>query len=113
VWALKVFSQESTFEEDTADSAAILQALDALCEGVFKETVEQKLLFKTVTVKIRYQGFETHTKSKTLPHLTNRMQDLKKNAKDLLLPYLSERKMRLIGVRVSSLVSCEKQKTLF
>ena len=111
---VKSVSHETTFEEDTADPNAILQALDVLCEDVAKETAEQKLLFKTVTVKIRYQGFETHTKSKTLPRLTNRVEDLKKTAKELLLPYLqSDRKMRLIGVRVSSFVSCEKQKTLF
>ncbi len=110
---VKSISHETTFEEDTADSASILRALDALCESVLRETVEQKLLFKTVTVKIRYQGFETHTKSKTLPHLSNRAQDLKKTAKELLLPYISERKMRLIGVRVSSLISCENQRTLF
>jgi DNA polymerase IV (DinB-like DNA polymerase) len=110
---VKSVSHETTFEEDTANPTLILQALDGLCEGVQKETVEQKLLFKTVTLKIRYQGFETHTKSKTLPHLTNRMQDLKKTATELLAPYLSERKIGLIGVRVSSLVSCEKQKTLF
>ena len=112
--SVKSVSHETTFEEDTSDSTAILQALDALCEDVAKETAYQKLLFKTVTVKIRYQGFETHTKSKTLPRLTNRVEDLKKTAKELLLPYIgSDRKMRLIGVRVSSLVSCEKQKTLF
>jgi DNA polymerase IV (archaeal DinB-like DNA polymerase) len=111
--SVKSVSHETTFEDDTADAAPILEALDALCESVLKETIEQKLLFKTVTVKIRYKGFETHTKSKTLLHLTNRAYDLKKTAKELLLPYLSERKMRLIGVRVSTLVSCEKQKTLF
>jgi DNA polymerase IV (DinB-like DNA polymerase) len=72
------------------------------------------LLFKTVTVKIRYQGFETHTRSKTLPFLTNRLYDLQKNANELLFSYLQkDRKVRLIGVRVSSLVSGEKQRTLF
>jgi DNA polymerase IV (archaeal DinB-like DNA polymerase) len=111
---VKSVSHETTFEEDTADQVVILHALDTLCEDVQKETADQKLLFKTVTVKIRYQGFETHTKSKTLPRLTNRVKDLKKTALELLLPYLqSDRKIRLIGVRVSSLVSCEKQKTLF
>ena len=111
---VKSVSHETTFEEDTADPAAILQALDALCEAVQKETVNQHSLFKTVTVKIRYQNFETHTKSKTLPFLTNRVQDLKKTAKELLMAYMrQDRKMRLIGVRVSSLVSGEKQKTLF
>ncbi|MCW4029713.1 MAG: DNA polymerase IV [Candidatus Bathyarchaeota archaeon] len=111
---VKSVSHEATFEEDTADSAAILQALEELSDAVWKETTDQHLLFKTVTVKIRYQGFETHTKSKTLPRLTNRTMDIKKTAKELSMPYLgTDRKIRLIGVRVSGLESCEKQKTLF
>jgi DNA polymerase IV (DinB-like DNA polymerase) len=111
---VKSVSHETTFEEDTSDPTVILQALDALCVEVQKETDEQKLLYKTVSIKIRYRGFETHTKAKTLPRLTNRVENLKKTALELLLPYLDvDRKIRLIGVRVSSLVSCEKQKTLF
>ena len=110
---VKSVSHETTFEEDTADSAVILQALDAFCVEVQKETENQHLLFKTVTLKIRYENFETHTKSKTLPFLTNRLYDLQKTARELLSTYLrKDRKVRLIGVRVSSLVSGEKQKTL-
>jgi DNA polymerase IV (DinB-like DNA polymerase) len=111
---VKSVSHETTFKEDTADSTTIFQALDGLCEDVLKETVDQHLLFKTVTVKIRYQGFETHTRSKTLPFLTNRLRDLQKTANELLFTYFQKnRKVRLIGVRVSSLVSSEKQRTLF
>jgi nucleotidyltransferase/DNA polymerase involved in DNA repair len=84
-----------------------------LAEDVAKETKEQHLFFKTVTVKVRYENFETHTRSKTLPFMTNRDQDLKKTARELLFPYLSpERRIRLIGVRVSTFVSAEKQQTL-
>ena len=110
---IKSISHETTFEEDTSDSAVIFQALDALCEEVLKEAVNQHLLFKTVTVKIRYRGFETHTRSKTLPFLTNRLRDLQKTANELLFSNLGkDRKVRLIGVRVSSLISGEKQRTL-
>jgi DNA polymerase IV (DinB-like DNA polymerase) len=110
---VKSVSHETTFEEDTSDSAAILQALDMLCVEVQKEVENQHLLFKTVTLKIRFEHFETHTKSKTLPFLTTRLYDLQKTAKELASAYLSkDRKVRLIGVRVSSLVSMEKQKTL-
>ncbi len=109
----KSVSHETTFEEDTADAAVILQALNALCVDVQEETENQNLLFKTVTLKIRFEHFETRTKAKTLPFLTNRLYDLQKTAKELLIPYLQkDRKVRLIGVRVSSLVSMEKQKTL-
>ena len=111
---VKSISHETTFEEDTSDSTFIFQALDALCEEVLKEAVDQHLLFKTVTVKIRFQGFETHTRSKTLFFLTNRLRDLQKTANELLFSNLGkDRKVRLIGVRVSSLVSAEKQRTLF
>jgi DNA polymerase IV (DinB-like DNA polymerase) len=110
---VKSVSHETTFEEDTADEGVIMQALVALCADVSKEVVSQHLLFKTVTLKFRYENFETHTRSKTLPFLTNRQRDLEKTAKELLQSYLrKDRKVRLVGVRVSSLVSSEKQKTL-
>jgi DNA polymerase IV (DinB-like DNA polymerase) len=110
---VKSISHETTFEEDTAEADTVLSALDTLSEGVCREALNQNLFFKTVTVKVRYENFETHTRSKTLPFMTNRPQDLKKTAKELLQTYLrSDRKVRLIGVRVSSLVKGEKQKTL-
>jgi len=110
---VKSVSHETTFEEDTSDPALILQALSDLCFDVQKEVENQNLLFKTVTLKIRFEHFETHTRAKTLPFLTNRLYDLQKTSKELLAFYLcNRRRVRLIGVRVSSLVSMEKQKTL-
>jgi DNA polymerase IV (DinB-like DNA polymerase) len=110
---VKSVSRETTFEEDTADPALVLQALDALCADVQRDVEDQRLLFKTVTLKIRYENFETHTRSHTLPFLTNRLYDLQKTERELLSGCLrKDRKVRLIGVRVSSLVSSEKQKTL-
>lgn len=110
---VKSISHETTFEEDTADAGKVLAALDALSEAVCREAINQNYFFKTVTVKLRYENFETHTRSKTLAFMTNRLQDLKKTANDLLQPYLrSDRKIRLIGVRVSNLVEGAKQKTL-
>jgi DNA polymerase IV (DinB-like DNA polymerase) len=110
---VKSISHETTFEEDIDDADAVLKALDVLSEEVCQEAVAQRLFFKTVTVKVRYENFETHTRSKTLPFMTNRVQDLKKTARELLQAYLRhDRKVRLIGVRVSSFVKGEKQKTL-
>jgi DNA polymerase IV (DinB-like DNA polymerase) len=110
---VKSISHETTFEKDTDDSEALLKALDWLAADVTKELTGQKLFFKTVTVKFRYENFETHTRSKTLPFMTSRLRDLQKTARELLQPYLrSDRKIRLIGVRVSGFVKGEKQKTL-
>jgi nucleotidyltransferase/DNA polymerase involved in DNA repair len=110
---VKSISHETTFEEDTDDSNVVLTALDALSEDVAKETADQQLFFKTVTIKVRFENFETHTTSRTLPFMTNRPQDLRKTARELLQAYLGRgRRIRLIGVRVSSFVSGEKQRTL-
>jgi DNA polymerase IV (DinB-like DNA polymerase) len=110
---VKSISHETTFEEDTDDAETVLKALDALATEVSKEVTTQKLFFKTVTVKLRYENFETHTRSKTLPFITDRLRDLQKTARELLKDYLKHnRKIRLIGVRVSNFVKGEKQKTL-
>jgi DNA polymerase IV (DinB-like DNA polymerase) len=110
---VKSISHEITFEDDIDEAQLALKALDMLAEEVAKEVVEKKLFFKTVTVKIRYENFETHTRSKTLSYIANRSQDLQKTARKLLNPYLAKnRKIRLIGLRASSFVKGEKQKTL-
>lgn len=110
---IKSTSRDTTFEEDTADFDFILKTLDRLSEEVHKDILKQQLYFKTVTIRVRYENFETHTHGKTLPFITNRLQDLEKTARELMQAYLRpDRKIRLIGVRVSNFVSAEKQKTL-
>jgi len=110
---VKSVSHETTFEEDSDDIETVLRALDELSESVIREANSQKLFFKTVTVKLRYENFETHTFTKTLTFQINRAQDLRKAARELFGAHLkSGRKVRLIGVRISSFVSAEKQRTL-
>jgi DNA polymerase IV (DinB-like DNA polymerase) len=110
---VKSISRDVTFEEDTDDFDFVLETLDRLSEEVHKDVSKQNFCFKTVTVKVRYENFETHTHGKTLPFVTDRLQDLQKTAKELVQDYLrSYRKIRLVGVRVSNFVSAEKQKRL-
>jgi DNA polymerase IV (DinB-like DNA polymerase) len=110
---IKSISREKTFEEDTSNFDFVLKALDELSEEVHKDVLRQNLYFKTVTVKVRYENFETHTHSKTLPLITNQLEELKKTSKELLEAYLRrDRKIRLIGVRVSNFTSAKKQRTL-
>jgi DNA polymerase IV (DinB-like DNA polymerase) len=110
---VKSIGRNITFEKDTSDWDIVLKVLDKLCEEVHKEAKESNFLFKTITVTVRYEDFETHTHSRTLPFLTNRLEDFKKIAHELMQPYFRpERKIRLIGSRVSTLVSGEKQTKL-
>jgi DNA polymerase IV (DinB-like DNA polymerase) len=110
---IKSIGRDVTFLEDTEDLGFVLNALEGLSEKVCSHVLRQQLYFRTVTVRVRYENFETHTHSKTLCFVTDRLQDLKKTAEELVQPYLKpDRKIRLVGVRVSSLVSGSKQKKL-
>jgi DNA polymerase IV (DinB-like DNA polymerase) len=110
---IKSIGRDTTFQEDTDDSDFILKTLNELAEDLYMETSDHKLYFKTVTVRVRYENFETHTHSKTLPFVTDRLQVLTRTARELMWPYFQpNRKIRLIGVRVSSLVSSSNQRKL-
>lgn len=110
---IKSISRDITFQEDTSDFNFVLNVLDKLSQEVYSDLDKQQLYFKTVTVRVRYEDFETHTHTKTLPFMTNRLQDLKKTAKELIQQYLKpERKIRLVGVKTSNFISGKKQKTL-
>ena len=110
---VKSVSRETTFEVDTSDYNLVLETLDKISKEVHKDIMKLKMLFKTVTIKIRFENFETHTHGKTLSFFTNRLQDLQKTARELAQTYLrQDRKIRLIGVRASTLVSRKEQKTL-
>ena len=112
-WERKSMSREITFEEDTSDPALIFDTLDAISEDLHQELTASNFTFKTCTVKIRYENFETHTHGKTLHFYTYRLKDIQRSARDLLQDILlSDRKIRLIGVRLSNLFSTEKQTRL-
>jgi len=110
---VKSIGRNITFEKDTSDWDFVFRVLDKLCEEVHKEVKKYDFFFKTVTIAVRYENFETHTHSRTLPFLTSRLEDFEKTAHELMQPYLRpERKIRLVGARVSSLTSGEKQTRL-
>jgi len=112
-WERKSMSREITFEEDSSDYALIFDTLDAISEDLYQELRASNFVFKTTTVKIRYENFETHTHGKTLPFFTDRLKDIQRSTRDLVQDYLRpDRKIRLIGVRLSNLLSTTKQTRL-
>ncbi len=109
----KSVGREVTYEEDTTEINLIHETLNKLAQEICTELAKRKLLFKTITIKIRYSDFETHTRSKTLYYYTNNLHDLQKTARDLTQSFLSkERKIRLIGLKTSNFTSSKGQKTL-
>ena len=112
-WEIKSMSRDTTFDEDTLDTKLLSNTFDALAEDIHKQLLESNFNFKTITIKIRYENFETHSHSKTLPFMTARLTDIQKTVDTLMQAYLQpDRKVRLIGLKLSNLVSGKKQKKL-
>jgi len=103
----KSIGREVTFEEDVdiADEGQILGILDELAEEIHKELIDSGFRFKTITIKVRYEHFDTYTRAKSLSFPTNDLDILRNNAKRLIYAFLrGNRKIRLIGLRVSTLI---------
>jgi len=99
---IKSIGKEHTFEKDTRDPEIIFTTFEKLINETYRGRASANLAFKAITVVCRFQGFETHTKSKTLKEATNDFNVLKKESKKLLLRFLLENKkpIRLIGLRL-------------
>lgn len=102
---IKSIGKEQTFERDTRDSEIIFNAFDEIIESVWKELGggSPSAKFRTITVVCRFQGFKTHTKSKTLQNYIDNLDTFKKEAKILLLQLLlaNKKPVRLIGLRIN------------
>jgi DNA polymerase IV (DinB-like DNA polymerase) len=110
---VKSVSRETTFTDDTNDEHQITATIDALAEEVCRNLSDESLHYRTVTVKVRYQGFITKTKARTLPHYTNDPVTVRTCAHALLRDIFDGRKIRLLGIRLSSVYTCDaRQMTL-
>ena len=110
---VKSVSRETTFAEDTDDEHLVVATIAALAEEVCRNLSEESLACRTVTVKVRYQGFVTRTKARTLPHYTRNPVTVRSCAQSLLQDIFDGRKIRLLGIRLSSFDTCDaRQMTL-
>ncbi|MEM3770934.1 MAG: hypothetical protein QXW80_01220, partial [Candidatus Micrarchaeia archaeon] len=106
----KSFSREHTFEKDTDNMDEIIEVIDAISSELQDECIKENVEFKTVTLKVRFKGFETYTRSVTLDQYSKRKEDIKKIGLNLLSEfYPFEKKIRLIGLKISNLKSKNKK----
>jgi len=107
-WVTKSIGRQFTFEKDTKNKKFIMSVIDDMIREVYRELRESDFVFKTITLKVRYEDFETHTKSKTIDDFTDSVKIMRKVAEESLDPFLADsRKIRLVGLSVHSLA--EKQ----
>jgi DNA polymerase IV (DinB-like DNA polymerase) len=101
---MKSIGAEHTFESDTGNWSAIDRKLRDLTESVHKRLLEERKTFRTVTLKIRFKGFETYTRAKTLRFPTtdkNELEDIIRQLSNEFRRY--PKQIRLVGVRLSGL----------
>lgn len=109
----KSIGTQRTFHADTVNTESIKQLLTSMVTELTYQLRSQQKLTSCVTVTIRYSDFETHTQQVTVPY-TSLDSILIHTAKDLFdKAYNHKTTLRLVGVRLSGLISGQEQIGLF
>src|SRR6266566_2566920 len=105
----KSISVERTFERDVADWSQVETTLRDVAHNVFLRAKAQGATFRTIGIKIRLEGFQTHLRERTLPSNVLDEDVLAAVCGELLSEFADKaHRVRLVGVRVTKL---ERPKT--
>jgi nucleotidyltransferase/DNA polymerase involved in DNA repair len=102
-WEAKSVSNETTFDEDTADVDLLLETIRGLAARVGRRLRREDQRAARITLKLRYADFETHTKQTTLDRAVQTDEEIARSAITLFREFPLDRKIRLIGVGVSDI----------
>ena len=100
-------SCETTFERDlhaVRDRSELSALFTTLCERVAADLQRHGYAGRTIGIKLRYDNFQSVTRAITLPLPTAEAAVIRRNAGLCLRRAPLERRLRLLGVRVGSLV---------
>lgn len=111
----KSISRETTFSHDTGDLKYLHAVLRLLCEKLGVELRKQDKQARSISIKLRFEDFETINRSQSLKETTFVDDVIFKTAADLLDRSLKNQKklVRLIGVEAAGLTGGGKQLGLF
>lgn len=100
----KSIGKERTFSEDISDLEWIRNFLTDLAGKIADSMKNLNASGKTITLKVRYENFETVTRSHTLHHFTDDAGEIAEMAIHLLDETdAGVREVRLLGISVSTL----------
>jgi DNA polymerase IV len=106
----KSISHNHTFGDDTNDVPVMETMLSHLSQKACKRLREAGLFARTLTLTIRYAGFQTYTRSKTLQVPVNLDADIHAIFLSLLREHRDpNRKVRLLGTALSGLCHAAQQ----
>ena len=107
----KTISAENTFETDLTSRFSIITELYHLEKRVFAEMQELDQTAKTVTLKIRFNDFQTLTRSRTVGKPIDSYSALQQVSRSLMNEAPIEGKgIRLLGIGVSNLLENDPNK---
>ena len=100
----KSLGKETTFGEDVSDRKVVERQLLDLTEQVAASLRRKHLAGATVTIKLRWEGFETVTRQRTLQEPVNTVEKIWPVARELMRTADRPRlRVRLVGVTLSAL----------
>jgi DNA polymerase IV (DinB-like DNA polymerase) len=107
----KSISAERTFFTDTSNFNELLSRFEEINKRIHKTVINHHITYKTITLKIRFENYQTFTRSKTLQY---HIQD-EKSVLNIVLELFKEfsssnRKYRLIGIKLSNLEKNQKSR---
>ncbi|MCF8149595.1 MAG: DNA polymerase IV [Burkholderiaceae bacterium] len=104
----KSISRETTFERDLdhrQDRATLTQVFTALCTQVSADLQRKHFLARTIGIKLRFEDFRTVTRDLSLASPTADPAIIRRAARECLRRVPLELKLRLLGVRASTLAA--------
>ncbi len=104
---VKSVGREITFDEDTSDPEIICDSVDALSDRAHKALIKAGYVFRTVSVKVRFEDFDTHTRARSIGFMSSDPELVKRISKELVGEFIGKKKLRLIGIRLSNLRMAE------
>jgi len=106
----KSISKETTFQDNLTNHAAIRDVLRSLAAEVAATARREGLSGSVVTLKVRFEGFETHTRQHRLNSPTHDERILLRQAWALFSnSQLPNKSLRLVGVGISNWESSGSQ----
>ena len=106
-------SRETTFERDlhaVRDRSELGAVFTRLCEQVAQDLQRKGYVGKTIGIKLRFDDFSIVTRDHTLPHYTNDAAAIRAAAGQCLKRAPLAKRLRLLGVRVGSLLGAQEAK---
>jgi DNA polymerase-4 len=103
-------SRETTFEQDlhaVRDREALSAIFTQLCAQVAADLQRKGYVGKTIGIKLRYDNFQSVTRDQTLGSYANQAHAIRAAAGQCLKRVDLSRRLRLLGVRVGSLMKLE------